>query len=245
MRYKKNSIMKMFIDRMRGTPFHPQWFIFKDNYKRISALSDYIKGKTLDIGCSNKEVKKYLPDDCQYIGLDYYKTAIEWYGTLPEIFGDAQYLPFADNCIDSVLLLDVLEHLPDPGLCLNEVNRVLVGRGVFIILVPFLYPIHDAPLDFHRWTIFGLRKLVQRHGFKIVEERHEGNPAELAGLMMSIALSKTVLNWFHQKNPAAISVILLPFIIFIINISTTILAYMSPQDGIMPWGYRLVLEKYK
>lgn len=245
MQYKKNGIMKMFIDHMRGTPFHPQWLLFNNNKKNFSEIAGFINGIILDIGCSDKQIKKYLSAGFQYIGLDYYKTAMEWYGSKPETFGDAQNLPFADNCIDSVLLLDVLEHLPDPERCLDEVNRVLVGRGVFIILVPFLYPIHDAPLDFHRWTIFGLRKLVQRHGFKIVEEKHEGNPAELAGLMMSIALSKTVLNWFHQKNPAAISVILLPFIIFIINISTSILAYMSPQDGIMPWGYRLVLEKYK
>ena len=244
-RYERLGDIKKFINFLKLTPFHPQWLLFNNNKKNISEIAGFIHGIILDIGCNEKQIKKYLSDRCQYIGLDYYETAIEWYGSKPETFGDAQNLPFADNCIDSVLLLDVLEHLPDPERCLDEVDRVLVGRSVFIILVPFLYPIHDAPLDFHRWTIFGLRKLVQRHNFKIVEEKFGGNPVELAGLMINNALSKTALNWLHQKNPVALSVIFLPFIIFMINISAFILSYLSPQDGMMPWGYRLVLEKDK
>jgi len=52
----------------------------------------------------------------------------------------------ADESIDGVLLLDVIEHLSQPDNCLGEIERVLVGGGVFIIAVLFLYSIYDAPL---------------------------------------------------------------------------------------------------
>ena len=243
MQNKRNGITNMFIDRLKRTPFHPQWFIFKDNYKSISTLSGHIKGITLDIGCSNKEAKKYLPDDCRYIGLDYYKTAVEWYETLPEIFGDAQNLPVKNNSIESVLLLDVLEHLPDPEGCLREIKRVLVDNGVLILQVPFIYPVHDAPLDFNRWTVFGLRSLVRAHGFNIIKEEYKGEPLESASLLINIAISRTILNWVKQKNPAALAIIFVPVFIFITNITARLLGFISQPDALMPWGYRMVLVK--
>jgi len=240
---KKFYNIKNLFNYIKLTPVHPQWFVFRRNKKNLCEIASFVKGQVLDIGCDKKIVKKYLPESCRYIGLDYYQTAAEWYDSKPDVYGDAQNLFFSDNSIDSVLLLDVLEHLPDPERCLSEINRVLIKEGVFIILVPFLYPIHDAPLDFHRWTIFGLRNLVQKHNFKIVEEKHEGNPIELAGLLFNIALSKTVLNWARKKNPAALLIIFLPIVVFVVNISSFILSCLSPQDEMMPWGYRLVLEK--
>ncbi len=237
-----SGFIKTFLDYLKNTPVHPQWFIFKDNYKSLSEISHYIKGRVLDIGCSNKEARKYLPDDCQYIGLDYYKTATEWYGSYPETYGDAQNLPFKDNSVNSVLLLDVLEHLPAPEKCIREIKRILIAGGVFIIQVPFIYPLHDVPLDFQRWTLFGLRELL-KDGFTIIEEIHQGNPLESASLMMNIAICKTILNWIKQKNPAALVIVLLPLIILCINIITKIIGYISPSDALMPWGYRLVLVK--
>ena len=57
-------------------------------------------------------------------------------------------LPIATNSIDSVLFLDVLEHLQNPDQALNEIFRVLKSNGVLILQVPFLYPIHDAAYDY-------------------------------------------------------------------------------------------------
>ena len=77
-----------------------------------------------------------------------------------EIFADAQSLPFKNKSIDTILLLDVLEHLPRPEECFEEIYRKSKPNGKVIIQVPFLYPIHDAPLDFRRWTQHGLRGLL-------------------------------------------------------------------------------------
>jgi SAM-dependent methyltransferase/UDP-N-acetylglucosamine transferase subunit ALG13 len=45
-------------------------------------------------------------------------------------------LPFADCWFDSVSLLDVLEHCPDPRDTLAEVHRVLRPEGVLVLTVP-------------------------------------------------------------------------------------------------------------
>ncbi len=51
------------------------------------------------------------------------------------LFGDVEALPFADDTFDLVLVIEVLEHVPDPDLALSEIARV--GRGHVIASVPF------------------------------------------------------------------------------------------------------------
>jgi len=48
------------------------------------------------------------------------------------------------------------------------------------LTVPFLYPTHEAPYDFHRWTYLGLTDLMQRHGLDLVDLSAQGGPGTLA-----------------------------------------------------------------
>jgi SAM-dependent methyltransferase len=58
------------------------------------------------------------------------------YPWLPMVRADAKSLPFADQSVDAVVVLDVLEHLDDPASVLAEVSRVLRPRGALIVSVP-------------------------------------------------------------------------------------------------------------
>jgi SAM-dependent methyltransferase len=222
---------------------HPQWLAFRGNYKSILALENYIHGLVVDIGCGRKEVRKYLPKNCNYIGLDNYHTSTKWYKSQPEVYSDAHALPFKTESIDTVILLDVLEHLSDTEKCLSEIRRVLIKKGVLILQVPFIYPVHDAPLDFYRWTIFGIRKIIERNNLVVVKETYQGNPADTSFLLLNIALSKIILNWIKQRNPASLLVVLLPFVILFNNIAASLMTLISPPDQLMPFGYRIIVEK--
>lgn len=159
--------LKQLLAKIRRLPLHPQWFAFRHEVQQYLDIGQQVTGRVLDIGCANQYMKTYLRADSDYIGLDYYQTAVQWYATRPQVYGDAQQLPFLENSMDAVLLLDVLEHLPRPADCLREIARVLKPTGILVLKVPFLYPLHDVPLDFHRWTHFGLQQLVQQHGFRL------------------------------------------------------------------------------
>ena len=130
--------------------FHPQWFAYLHETSFIRNIGEQAQGVILDIGCADQTIKYYITRNQGYIGLDYYQTATQWYKTKPHAYADAQSLPFVDNSIDTVLFLDVMEHLPLPDRALKEIHRVLKPQGQCILQIPFLYPIHDAPLVFRR-----------------------------------------------------------------------------------------------
>jgi SAM-dependent methyltransferase len=56
-----------------------------------------------------------------------------WLRVLP---GDAADLPAEDAGVDAVVLLDVLEHVPDPAAVLAEAHRVLRPGGSLVLSVP-------------------------------------------------------------------------------------------------------------
>lgn len=235
--------LKQIFSRLRYLPIHPQWLIYYKETGDLIQTCKKLRGLVLDIGCADQKVRRFLPADCAYIGLDYYQTAAGWYGTRPQIFGDAQHLPILANSIDSVLLLDVLEHLPKPQDCIHEIRRVLKPGGKLILQVPFVYPIHDAPLDFQRWTIYGLRELAKKSRFVVNEETPLGNPLESAALLANIAITKTIFNWINRKNPLALSLILLPLVVVFINALAWALTKITAQDAFMPSGYRMLWLK--
>lgn len=228
---------------LRKTPLHPQWFAFQRLERDLARTCDQLSGIVLDVGCAECTPRKYLSSDTTYVGLDYYSTATGWYGTQPDVFGDAQSLPLSDASVDHALLLDVLEHLPNPDRCLAELHRVIKPGGSLTVQVPFLYPIHDAPLDFHRWTRHGLLGAAQRSGFDVSIESSIGHPLETAALTTNIAMTQSVINWIQGRNPLAILALILVPAIFLNNVVAWVLAVLSRDDDLMPHTYRMVWTK--
>jgi SAM-dependent methyltransferase len=227
----------------RKTPLHPQWFAFLREERNLAKTCQPLHGTVLDVGCADGSPKKYLSPHATYVGLDYFSTATDWYGTRPDIYGDAQSLPLRDGSVDHALLLDVLEHLPNPERCLVELHRVIKQGGSLTIQVPFIYPLHDAPLDFHRWTRYGLRQSARRSGFRIDVESAIGHPLETAALSANIAMTQSVINWIQGKNPLALFALLLPLGVLLTNTGAWVFAALSRDEDLMPYAYRMIWTK--
>lgn len=239
-----NKVLRRFLAPLKRTPFHPQWFVFRHGTKTKEKFGSYARGNVLDIGAGNMGLQKYVPDENLYISLDYWETAVEWYKAHPLIFGDGQMLPIKTGCMDTVFILDVLEHLPCPDRAIKEVNRVLRPEGRVIIQVPFLYPLHDSPYDFQRWTVNGLRQLACINGFTIDEETSSGRSMETAALLANIAISKTILHWKSKKNPMLLLSPLLILLVPVFNLSALLLSLFSRSDtDFMPHSIRCVWSK--
>jgi SAM-dependent methyltransferase len=238
---RRFAFTRTYLDTLKRTPFHPQWFSFFREERFLGDTCAKLAGTVLDIGCADGRPRQYLPNNATYIGIDHYSTATEWYDTRPDLFADAEALPLKNGSIDHALLLDVLEHVRHPEQCLGEIHRILREAGSLTIQVPFLYPIHDAPLDFHRWTRHGLERAASKHGFRIESQQAVGHPIETAALNANIAMSKTVLNWISGKNPLALTGIVLPFVVLTLNCLAWIVAMVSRPDDMMPYAYRMTL----
>ena len=106
----------------------------------------------LDLGCGRSKYSKFFPNR---IGLDHCS------GKGVNVIGDAHNLPFSSSSFSSVLSTEMLEHVQDPQRVVNEIERVLEPGGTVILTTRFVFPIHEAPHDYYRFTRYGLAYLFR------------------------------------------------------------------------------------
>ena len=73
-------------------------------------------------------------------------------------------MPFANAEFNTIILSDVLEHISEPDNLMRELTRIARPEGNIIIGVPFLYPVHEKPHDYHRYTRFKLENFARTNG---------------------------------------------------------------------------------
>lgn len=78
-------------------------------------------------------------------------------------------LPFADESIDRISALSLLEHVAYPHEVLSECYRVLKPGGALFINVPFLFLRHGYPDDYLRFTDSFFREVMGDIGFEGIE----------------------------------------------------------------------------
>ena len=66
-----------------------------------------------------------------------HEVAVETAGNVRFMVGDALALPFPERCFDTVVVLNLIDRVPDPALALDELDRVT--RGTLIISSPFTW----------------------------------------------------------------------------------------------------------
>src|SRR5262245_36281001 len=81
---------------------------------------------------------------------------------------DAHQLSFADASVGTVLMFEILEHLPRPHAAVGEAWRVLQDGGYLAISVPFNYRLHGFPTDYWRFTASGVYTLLEEFPDKVV-----------------------------------------------------------------------------
>ena len=69
-------------------------------------------------------------------------------------------MPFENESFDLVVCQAVLEHVKNPKIIINEIERVLKKKGLFYCTVPVLQGYHADPYDFQRFTQKGIENLL-------------------------------------------------------------------------------------
>jgi len=122
----------------------------------VRSNTPYSYKKVLVIGAGNDPFRAYFSDASLYVCLD-----IEKEENITDLLGDAHVLPFGGCSFDAVVLIEVLEHLRSPVLCIQEIFRVLNNGGELILSVPFMFHEHAHPSDYVRFTEHGLHELLK------------------------------------------------------------------------------------
>jgi SAM-dependent methyltransferase len=129
-------------------------------YGQIATL--VMPGKVLDLGGSRKSGYHELIQGKPHISV---VNIDQEYG-YDLNFDIEKVFPLPDASYDSILCFNVLEHVFNYSLVLEESHRVLKSGGTMAIAVPFLMHVHPCPHDYWRYTAETLERICADAGFK-------------------------------------------------------------------------------
>lgn len=144
-----------------------------------AALSQHARGRLLDLGCGKiplfEAYRRYVTEN----------VCVDWGNSLHrnshlDIECDlTQPLPFAAGEFDTIILSDVLEHIPEPQQLWLEMARVLSPNGRILLNVPFFYWLHEQPHDYYRYTAHALERFASQAGLRIAHLSAIGGAPEV------------------------------------------------------------------
>jgi SAM-dependent methyltransferase len=146
---------------------NPNYFSRKGLLKYIRKEAPHLSGRLLDFGSGRKPWKSLFRVN-EYIGIDIEESGHDHHDSQVDFYYDGHVIPFENNSFDSIFASDVFEHLFNLDEILDELNRVLKSEGQMLVTVPFAWNEHEVPYDFARYTSFGLRSVLEKHGFEVV-----------------------------------------------------------------------------
>ena len=172
-------------------PHNPTWrqplyLVLRPLWNDLSTTLASFEGRVLDVGCGLQPYRPLMTGNVvEYVGLDR-----EGPLSNATVVGSANDIPFADETFDAILATQVFEHLPEPDRALTEVTRVLKPGGKIVLTVPGVWPAHEVPHDYWRFTRYGLEDLLQRRGLVVEQIKEQGRFWSTLGQMVNLELER-------------------------------------------------------
>lgn len=111
------------------------------------------------------------------------------------------------SCADAVVVPNVVHHERDQEGMFAEIARVLRPGGQGYIFEALLRELHQIPDDYVRYTPWGFREVMSRHGLELTEWRPAGGPFEAIAYCWVQALQylpeterKDRESWFYENH---------------------------------------------
>jgi glycosyltransferase involved in cell wall biosynthesis/ADP-heptose:LPS heptosyltransferase/predicted SAM-dependent methyltransferase/predicted O-methyltransferase YrrM len=162
-------------------------------YRHVASMC---KGpNVLDLGCGDGALLSYLPDDLQKHGVDFSMVAIDRARERNvghfEV-GDIYKLNYGPDTFDTVIMMEVLEHIDDTDGAIAEAIRVMKDWARLIVTVPDEECITDekwpggVSLHVSNWSEDKARSLASMCGLNVTEVQKFG-----PNLIFALACSKS------------------------------------------------------
>lgn len=161
---------------------------------------------------------------------------------LPDTVADVHKLPFEDASYGVVLATEMLEHCHTPETALREMKRVLKPKGTLILTTRFVYPLHDTPHDYYRFTEYGLRHLFA--DMDIVELVPETATFSALGALLERIGFQTILRGGKLTKACVYSMAkICTHLNWLIKAEYGDIERSVPASHIMTTGYYIVAQK--
>ena len=118
----------------------------------------------LDAGAGELQYAR-LFEGRRYIAVDLGIGDARWNYSRLDCIADLALLPLASGAFDACINIVTLEHIREPREVLAELGRVLRPGGSLLLVVPHEWEVHQEPHDYYRYTLHGVRYLLEAAGF--------------------------------------------------------------------------------
>lgn len=214
---------KQFFPQGLGLLINPFYFARKGLARHITELGGKLSGRTLDIGCGTKPYA-HLYGSTEYVGLEI-DTPRNRSSKNADHFYDGNAFPFGGAEFDSIVANEVFEHVFNPDQFLAEVVRVLKPGGMMLMTLPFVWDEHEQPHDFARYSSFGIRSLLERHGLEIIEQRKSTDDIRVIFQLLNAYIFKKTASKRGRLNPVAMLLLMAP-----VNILGEMIYLVTPRN---------------
>lgn len=176
---------------------NPAYIIRSKLRKHIYGFRNVVSGRVLDFGCGQKPYQHLFDDAYEYVGVDILESGHDHNDSRVDVFWDGKKLPFDNESFDNAVCFEVLEHLFDIEETLTELNRVLKSGGGLLVTTPFMYREHEAPFDSARYTTWGMKNLLSRTGFEVVDQEKTSGALGVVCQILVDSLGKYFVKFGH------------------------------------------------
>ncbi|MBN8784013.1 MAG: hypothetical protein ABS85_03630 [Sphingobacteriales bacterium SCN 48-20] len=154
------------------------FFIRYRMYRVLKKEAALVHGELLDFGCGNKPYESLFTQTSSYVGVDI-EISGHPYTKKADFFYDGHHLPFTNSKFDIVFSSEVFEHVFNLEEIVPELVRVIKPGGQLLITCPFVWPEHEQPYDYARYTSFGIRHLLEKNGLEVIRQYKTGHNMEV------------------------------------------------------------------
>lgn len=191
----------------------------------VKKFDKYLQGRILEVGCGIGNFTKILTDYGEVFAIDIDKNHVAKAtklvaGRAKVEFGDIEKSSkfFGGQKFDTVLCLNVLEHIKDDEKAVKNLYNLLEKGGNLILLVPaykFLFGKIDESIGhYRRYNKQQLKKMISSFGFKIIKTR----VLNMIGAIGWLFASKVLLKSRIDEDKIQLFNLIAPFVLLMEDI---------------------------
>jgi SAM-dependent methyltransferase len=199
---------------------NPFYLVRKELYIEIRKLAPELHGIMMDFGCGLKSYRNLFSNVEKYIGVDIKNEGHSHEKEDIDVYYDGHHIPFNDGYFDSVFCSEVIEHVFNLSEILQEINRVMKPGAKILLTVPFSWDEHEIPNDFGRYTSYGIKHILENHGFIIDRCEKIGHFSEVIGQLRILYLHHMIYSNNKYLNLIINLLCISPFTVWTLIVST-------------------------